>query len=59
MNVSPITGSDCEVIIHLYLTYGIEQTLRMLDGVYGFILYDFREGHQQAFMARDQIGVRP
>ena len=59
MNVSPITGSDCEVIIHLYLTYGIEQTLRMLDGVYGFILYDFREGHQQAFMARDPIGVRP
>jgi asparagine synthase (glutamine-hydrolysing) len=27
---NPKTGSDCEVIIHLYLKYGIEQTLRML-----------------------------
>ena len=26
MNVQPKTGSDCEVIIHLYEKYGIEQT---------------------------------
>ena len=31
MNVTPETGSDCEVIIHLYLRYGIEQTLSMID----------------------------
>ena len=42
MKVAPITGSDCEVIIHLYLKYGIEQTLLMLDGVYAFVLYDNR-----------------
>jgi asparagine synthase (glutamine-hydrolysing) len=27
MDIQPTTGSDCEVIIHLYLKYGIEQTL--------------------------------
>jgi len=42
MNVKPTTGSDCEVIIHLYLKYGIEQTLNMLNGVFAFILYDSR-----------------
>ena len=34
------TDSDCEVIIHMYLRYGIEHTLRMLDGVFSFVLYD-------------------
>ena len=38
MGIEPKTGSDCEVIIHLYIKYGIEQTLNMLDGVYAFVL---------------------
>ena len=29
--------SDCEVILHLYLLYGIETTCKMLDGVFSFI----------------------
>jgi len=57
MNVIPNTGSDCEVIIHLYLKYGIEQTLVMLDGVFAFVLYD-RNQHK-LFTARDPYGVRP
>jgi asparagine synthase (glutamine-hydrolysing) len=32
------TQSDCEVIIHLYLRYGIEYTLHVLDGVFAFVL---------------------
>ena len=36
------TDSDCEVIIHLYKRYGIEQTLTMLDGVFAFVLCDSR-----------------
>lgn len=62
MNVQPITDSDCEVIIHLYLNYGIEQTLNMLDGVYSFILYDNRindELTNSVFIARDPFGIRP
>jgi asparagine synthase (glutamine-hydrolysing) len=62
MNVTPETNSDCEVIIHLYLKYGIEQTLQMLDGVYSFVLYDLRlESNLDNFVyfARDAYGVRP
>lgn len=57
MNIVPNTDSDCEVIIHLYLRYGIEQTLQMLDGVFAFILHDTRLN--QIFVARDPFGVRP
>jgi asparagine synthase (glutamine-hydrolysing) len=62
MNVEPTTGSDCEVIIHLYIKYGIEQTLTMLDGVFSFILYDNRlsqDLNNKLFVARDPYGVRP
>jgi asparagine synthase (glutamine-hydrolysing) len=62
MGVVPITGSDCEVIIHLYLKYGMEQTLVMLDGVFAFILYDNRimnDLNNQVYIARDPLGVRP
>ena len=59
MNVKPTTGSDCEVIIHLYLKYGIEQTLNMLNGVFAFILYDSRPSFNKLYVARDPLGVRP
>jgi len=62
MNVKPITGSDCEVIIHLYIKYGIEQTLTMLDGVFSFVLYDNRitdDLNNKIYIARDPYGVRP
>ena len=57
MAITPKTNSDCEVIIHLYEKYGIEQTLQMLDGVFGFILFDTK--NNTIFVARDPIGVRP
>lgn len=64
MGVEPRTGSDCEVIIHLYKKYGIEQTLTMLDGVFAFILYDNRiqlntPVSNKVYIARDPLGVRP
>ena len=62
MNVIPETDSDCEVIIHLFLKYGIEQTLIMLDGVFSFILYDNRitqDCNNKIYIARDPFGVRP
>jgi asparagine synthase (glutamine-hydrolysing) len=55
MNIVPTTQSDCEVIIHLYKKYGIDQTLRMLDGVFAFVLYTPR----CFIIARDPYGVRP
>jgi len=60
MNIIPKTESDCEVIIHLYIKYGIEQTLSMLDGVYAFVLLDNRNrNNKKIYIARDPFGVRP
>lgn len=59
VNVKPTTDSDCEVIIHLYINYGIEQTLNMLDGVYSFVLYDTNKDKNNLYIARDPFGVRP
>jgi asparagine synthase (glutamine-hydrolysing) len=61
MNIKPQTNSDCEVIIHLYIKYGIEQTLQMLDGVFAFVLIDYRINMESSkmFIARDPYGVRP
>ena len=61
LNITPQTNSDCEIIIHLYKKYGIEHTLKLLDGVYSFILYDFREHETEpvTYIARDPYGVRP
>lgn len=57
----PTTNSDCEIIIHLYLKYGIEQTLQMLDGVFSFVLIDYRmrNDNTKLYVARDPYGVRP
>jgi asparagine synthase (glutamine-hydrolysing) len=62
MNIIPNTDTDCEVIIHLYIKYGIEQTLCMLDGVFSFILLDNRLTNDlinHVYIARDPFGVRP
>lgn len=61
MGVIPTTDSDCEVIVHLYMKYGIEQTLQMLDGVFAFVLLDQgkEESSSQLYVARDPYGVRP
>jgi asparagine synthase (glutamine-hydrolysing) len=62
MDVEPRTGSDCEVIIHLYLKYGMEHTLTMLDGVFAFVLFDNRitdNLNNNVYVARDPYGVRP
>jgi asparagine synthase (glutamine-hydrolysing) len=61
MGVTPTTDSDCEVIIHLYKKYGMEQTLQMLDGVFAFVLIDYRLNNMDSriYVARDPYGVRP
>jgi asparagine synthase (glutamine-hydrolysing) len=57
INIEPSTGSDCEIIIHLYKHYGIEYTLQLLDGVFAFLLYDKEK--ELLYVARDPYGVRP
>jgi len=61
MGIKGETDSDCEVIIHLYKKYGIEQTLQMLDGVFSFILChnNWKKLESKIVVARDPYGVRP
>lgn len=59
LGIEAFTGSDCEVIIHLYIRYGIEHTLNLLDGVFSFILLDNRAYVKKLYVARDPFGVRP
>jgi asparagine synthase (glutamine-hydrolysing) len=63
MGIKGKTQSDCEVIIHLYMNYGIDQTLTMLDGVFSFVLLDNRIHEKdltsKIYVARDPFGVRP
>jgi asparagine synthase (glutamine-hydrolysing) len=63
INVEKTTDSDCEIIIHLYLLYGIDYTLQLLDGVFSFILCDARITENfddtKLYVCRDPYGVRP
>jgi len=59
-NIVPSTNCDCEVIIHLYNLFGIEITLKLLDGVFAFVLLDMRDiNSQKIYVSRDPFGVRP
>ena len=53
----PRSSSDCEVILHLYLKYGIHYLLDIVDGVFSFVLYDTTKNI--IYVARDPYGVRP
>ena len=57
INETPNTTSDCEIIIHLYKKYGIVETLKLLDGVFAFVLLD--QTQNNIYIARDTFGVRP
>ena len=56
LNKEYISESDCEIIIHLYKKIGIENTLKELDGVFAFVLYD--DVNDKLIIARDPIGIR-
>ncbi|KAI3932321.1 hypothetical protein MKW98_025041 [Papaver atlanticum] len=48
------TGSDCDVIAHLYEEHG-ENFVDMLDGIFSFVLLDTRDN--SFIVARDAIGI--
>jgi asparagine synthase (glutamine-hydrolysing) len=49
--------SDAEVILHGTLTWGIEQTLRRIRGMYAFALDHIETG--ELHLARDPFGIKP
>jgi asparagine synthase (glutamine-hydrolysing) len=50
------TGSDSEVIIHLYEEYG-ENLVNYLNGMFAFALWDGKK--KKLVIGRDQIGIKP
>lgn len=50
------TGSDSEIVIHLYEEHGAA-CLEHLRGEFAFVLWD--SNNQQLFMARDRVGTKP
>ena len=59
LKIKPRSDSDCEVIIHLYKKFGIQDTLKLLDGVFAFALLDNNGLDTKMYVARDPYGVRP
>jgi asparagine synthase (glutamine-hydrolysing) len=49
-------NSDTEIILNLYLKYGVE-LLNKLNGIFAFAIWDSR--NKQLFLARDGMGVKP
>ena len=65
LGIEPETDYDYEIIVHLYIRYGIETTLQLLDGTFAFALVDHRmistngELDSIIYIARDPYGVKP
>jgi len=65
LDIEPETDYDYEIIVHLYIRYGIETTLQLLDGIFAFALLDHRmtisngELDSTMYVARDPYGVKP
>lgn len=49
--------SDCEVLLHGYLTWGLETLLQRLDGFFGAAIFDPRSG--QLHLLKDRFGKKP
>ena len=51
------SGSDCEVLIPLFLKENFPKLLGLLDGEFAFVVYDSKA--DEVFAARDPMGIRP
>src|SRR3989338_7279527 len=51
------TQSDTEVLLTLYEHAGIENTLKKLNGMFAFAIFDFQR--QALYLARDHSGIKP
>ncbi|MCR4674418.1 MAG: asparagine synthetase B, partial [Lachnospiraceae bacterium] len=51
------SGTDTEVLLSLYLNYGLEKTLSLVNGMFGFIILDLRIN--KLYVVRDRFGIKP
>lgn len=55
------TGSDCEVILWLYIKYGIQKTLDLMNGEFAIFIIDIKKNDNSLnlYLVRDHCGIRP
>ena len=60
-NIKLKSGSDCEVIGHIYVNHGIECLVNSLEGEFAYVIIDMETitGDLQVFASRDPFGIRP
>lgn len=51
------SGTDTEVILHMYMESGMKQTLEKLNGMFSFAITDMRG--RKMYIARDRFGIKP
>ena len=49
--------SDTEVVLNIYLEYGLEGMLKLLNGMFSIAIYDSRVN--AFFLIRDRLGIKP
>jgi asparagine synthase (glutamine-hydrolysing) len=49
--------SDTEIVLHLYMEYGMEGMINRLNGMFALAIYDFQL--DTLFLARDRFGIKP
>jgi len=55
------SGSDCEVLPHLYKKIGIEALVQEIRAEYAFVICDIdkKTGRIETYISRDHCGIRP
>ena len=56
LNLEQTTNSDCEIILDLYFKYPVDYLIKLLDGVFAFVIYD--SNLNKYYCGRDPYGVR-
>ena len=56
-NFELVTGSDCEILLHLSSILPINDFIYELDGVFSFLIYDSLD--ESIVIGHDPLGVRP
>ncbi len=51
------TTSDTEVLFHYLCEYGVEKTVRDIQGMFAFSFYDVKK--KELFLVRDRFGIKP